>query len=1249
MRSTLRRVLSYPVLRSLLLCLLVLMFYSVSAAQDEPQPTDEPTATPTEIPTEIPPTELPTDLPPTEVPTDIPPTEIPTEVATQEPTLEPTQAVSVPPVFDLGGLASLATTSGIPLTFQVRVADETGVVRVTADTSGTSGAVSLNQTDPVETSVPYITVVTVTYLPAAGFSGTDSFTLTAIDQVGVAVSVSLQISVTALVATLEATPLSTVTPTQTLIINYNPAASEAAIQNMLAALGAVEVSRIPQIGAMKVLVPDAVSDPGTALITVNGNAAALAAGVTNIEPIIEYHIDYIPNDPRYLSGTQTGLNGFYGIYAATAWDLAPTRGTGVNVAVLDTGIDKDHPEFIGRLGVGWDFVNDDNNPDDDHYHGTHVAGVIGAKTNNGVGMAGIAFNAKLIPVKVCNLFGSCPVYEIAAGIIYAVDNNAQIINMSLGGSQVSSTIEGAVAYAISRNVTVVAAAGNTGLGGYNYPASYPGVISVAAHDPVTGAIASFSTFNDRVTISAPGVSINSTVPVEQGSYGDLDGTSMAAPHVAGIAALLWAQNVARTPATIKEALICSAYDLGAPGRDDNYGWGIVQADWAMNWYYNSPGCKVTQPNDNFQNATPITTTTFSKIQAIHSRSVTSQATDPSFCGPPSQTLWYSFKAPASTVYQINTTGSSYDTTLSVYQGVQGDLRGLSCSDDNFGSPQSSLTLSTQAGQIYYIMVDGFDTFFFDDEILQLNINPALLTNNVDTQQNAVNFAYSGTWATTTITGASGGTVAQTSDNNAIASFTFQGIGFSYARTVGPDRGALDVWIDDLFVTTISNRAALVKANQLVDIFVPGGAAGGVHRVQLRRSPFGPPGSVDLDRIRTIESAVVPTLAVTTISDDRVITKFKFTSGSWLLVSVPGSYLNTVTQTTDTGAVVTFRATGSTITVFRSTNPGYGTMDVYVDGAFYATVANNNGTGQKVPYVIAGLSPNTHVIQVVNTVGSTLQFDGAQASSPVALAASTLQTNENSPSLIYNGLWTNLTPALAFGRTSRVSFTSSDSVHFNFTGNWFCFSYAQRPDGGLVDVYVDDLYQGFVDTFGSTSYGWIACSSLLAEGTHRVELVQISAFTAFELDSVWARRQTVLTPSMGVVQESNAAITYQTAYGPWYNTVAGSLGGYKFQGGAAKWTNSNGGRLYFYINGTGFILYTSVGPLNGDWEVYVDGVLWNVLVSGASYPYIDLNNFRFRPMGYGITNLSPGQHHIELRAINIGPGGFVDFDGVRVFP
>ncbi len=291
-------------------------------------------------------------------------------------------------------------------------------------------------------------------------------------------------------------------------------------------------------------------------------------------PRTPFYAADLPNDPELLNELRSYAPQLLNLLAA--WEFVSPQ-TPVIIAVLDSGIALDHPEFAGRILPGYDFVNNDADPTDDHGHGTHVAGIIAAATDNGEGIAGVCGFCQLMPVKVLNESREGSAAGIAAGIYYAVDHGAQIIVLSLGRSIGSQTVLDAVNYAHEHDVLLVAAAGNDGVDVPFYPAAYPNVLAVNATDRFDQKLKR-SNFGAYIAVAAPGDNIYSTYHKpngEHGRYTYMSGTSMAAPFVAGVAGLLLAQNPERSAADLRQLITSTAIDLGEPGWDPIYGYGRV--------------------------------------------------------------------------------------------------------------------------------------------------------------------------------------------------------------------------------------------------------------------------------------------------------------------------------------------------------------------------------------------------------------------------------------------------------------------------------------------------------------------------------------------------------------------------------------------------------------------------------------------------------------------------------------------------
>ena len=259
-----------------------------------------------------------------------------------------------------------------------------------------------------------------------------------------------------------------------------------------------------------------------------------------------------------------------------AWDV--THGSSVlDIAVVDTGVDAAHPDLAGRVVAGYDFVNNDTDATDDNGHGTMVAGIAAAKTNNEIGIAGAAFNARIMPVKVLDETGSGVDGDIADGIVWAADHGAEVINLSLGGTDASDLLSDAIDYAVARGSVVVAASGNEGSAIPSYPAALGNVIAVGATD-IDGNVVWFSNRGPHLDVVAQGWDVISTdLSDAPDPYAVGAGTSFAAPLVSGIAALVRAKMPSLTPAQVGVRIRGSGIDRGPTGFDDAYGFGMVDA------------------------------------------------------------------------------------------------------------------------------------------------------------------------------------------------------------------------------------------------------------------------------------------------------------------------------------------------------------------------------------------------------------------------------------------------------------------------------------------------------------------------------------------------------------------------------------------------------------------------------------------------------------------------------------------------
>jgi len=331
------------------------------------------------------------------------------------------------------------------------------------------------------------------------------------------------------------------------------------------------------------------------LVSTSGRAVADVIAELRADPAVEA---VEPNYRVQLAGVVTvndpktaGQYSLDQMRVRDAWSI--TKGGSGVVAVLDTGVMANHPDLAGRVLAGYDFVNNDTNAADDNGHGTWVAGIIAAKPNDGYGIAGISWTDKILPVKIMDGEGTGSTADLLAGIQWATDHGATVINMSVGGFPYSQIIQDAINDAWNAGIVLVAAAGNNARDELFYPASFANVVSVSATQ-VNDEFAHWSSYGAKVDVSAPGASVQTTnctvcTYADHDSWGEhtyISGTSFATPNVSGVIALLRAKFPSETPAQIVSRLVGSVDDRGYAGWDKRYGAGRVNA-------YRALGASVT--------------------------------------------------------------------------------------------------------------------------------------------------------------------------------------------------------------------------------------------------------------------------------------------------------------------------------------------------------------------------------------------------------------------------------------------------------------------------------------------------------------------------------------------------------------------------------------------------------------------------------------------------------------------------------
>jgi len=349
-----------------------------------------------------------------------------------------------------------------------------------------------------------------------------------------------------------------------LVVRFKVSTQEKRIDECLQGSDAQIKSRLEELKAL-------------VLTTIPGQLASTYQHVLNCADVLYVEPNFlleaantIPNDPDW--GLQYGL---VNIRAPQGWDLS-TGSAAVTIAIVDTGVDFGHADLASKLVAGYDFVNNDSNPQDDNGHGTHVAGIAAASSNNGTGVAGVSWGARLMPVKVLDFAGRGTYSATADGVLWAMNHGAQVVNLSLGGSFPGSVLEDAINYAHSQGVLVVAASGNGSNNFVLYPARYPNVIAVASSDGMNHW--SGSNYGPEIDLAAPGSLIYSTVI---GGYDTKSGSSMATGFVSGLAGILMGIPGNSAPDLVEQQMESTALDIDFPGWDDYTGAGLIQMDAAI--------------------------------------------------------------------------------------------------------------------------------------------------------------------------------------------------------------------------------------------------------------------------------------------------------------------------------------------------------------------------------------------------------------------------------------------------------------------------------------------------------------------------------------------------------------------------------------------------------------------------------------------------------------------------------------------
>ena len=361
-----------------------------------------------------------------------------------------------------------------------------------------------------------------------------------------------------------------------LLIALKAGVSDDDLERAYKAHGGQKIKKLSKIKVHHIKVPEKALEAIEAALRKNPN-------VEFVEKNLIGQAEFVPNDPGYPSQWHLPR-----ISAPAGWDL--TVGShSAPIAVIDSGIDPDHPDLAANLVAGYNFVGGNTDTRDVYGHGTAVAGAAGAIGNSGIGVAGVAWASSLMPLVVLDSSGYGTLANVAAAITYAADHGAKVINISLAFNGSSSTLQNAVNYAWNKGLVIVAAAANASTNTPYYPAALDKVVAVSATDQNDNR-ASFSNYGTWIEVAAPGVAVYTTA--NGGGYLYGGGTSLSSPLVAGLASLVFSLNPGLTNAQVVNLITSNADDLGTAGFDADFGWGRINVRRTLQAAYSTPALSV---------------------------------------------------------------------------------------------------------------------------------------------------------------------------------------------------------------------------------------------------------------------------------------------------------------------------------------------------------------------------------------------------------------------------------------------------------------------------------------------------------------------------------------------------------------------------------------------------------------------------------------------------------------------------------
>jgi thermitase len=969
-----------------------------------------------------------------------------------------------------------------------------------------------------------------------------------------------------------------------ILVKFKPGVRSSEKEAMNNAVGSTVVDEISQIRVQRVR---------------KASGLSLQAAIENYRknPLVEYaepnysfSLFTVPNDSSYALQWAPPK-----IQAEEAWDLE-TGGSSAVIAVVDSGVDYNHPDLAGKVIQGYDYHNNDADPMDDNGHGTHVAGIAAAVTNNSLGMAGLSWGSPILAIKAVGSDGVGYTFNIAYGITYAADNGAKVINLSLGGPTSSSTMKSAIDYALARDITVVASIGNDGNSTVNYPAAYPGVIGVGATGQ-TDVRSHFSDYNAYVDVVAPGENIYSTY---RNSYASLSGTSMAAPHVAGLTALIMSEYPTATRDDVESRLQSAAVDLGSAGRDNEYGFGRIDAYNALtvtSLRYQETSGRLSYLGtwNPYSNASYSGGTTKYTNSAGASATLTFSGTSvtPLSCVTSNRGI---AKVYIDGVYQqdidLYSATTQYQKAVFTKAGLASGIHTLKVEVAGTKNPASSN---------YYVDVDAFDIATVPDTTpptapssltatalssSQIDLSWTASTDNVavsgyNIYRSTDNVTFSNVGASVTTSYSSSSLSPSTtyyyyvvaydeSGNTSVASNTASAI-TSAADSAPPTAPSA------LSATAVSSSQINLSWTASSDNV---GVAGyrvergtdGISFAEIATTPSTSYSSTGLSasttyyfRVRAYDSegndsSYSDVTSATTLA---VPTRYEQTSPSVAWTGTWNNYSNanysggSTKYSNGTGATATLTFNGTSVVLISCVTSNRGIAKVYIDGIYQQSVDlySPSTQYQKAVYTKSGLAAGAHTVKI-------------EVSGTKNAASSNYYVDVDAFDVAA------IPDTLPPSAPSSLVATAASSSQINLS--WVASTDDVAVIGYGVERSADGIDFAEIATTTGTSY---SSTGLSASTTY---YYRVRAYDAAGNNSGYSDVASATTPAAPTRYEQTSPSVAWT--GTWNNYSNAN-----YSGGSTKYSNGTGATATLTFNGTSVVLISCVTSNRGIAKVYIDGI------------------------------------------------------------